>query len=168
MTPQFRKKHSIDDLVHYVTLHKVNPMALRAIVWPFVALYMICLAFIYQTDAENYEFGFIALAAIGCIHILTVLCCYWSVHIAAFLNCRKVTNHVVSIFHIFPFIKTILFNAIVSFTRISLILIHVFSPSLFLSLKRWNSNCRKTMWWQRWCRCQTTVHPKWSQSTERS
>lgn len=90
MPPHFKQKHSIDDLVHYVTLHKVNPIALRAIVWPFVVFYLICLGFIYQTDVENYEIGFIALAVVGCFHILTVLCCYWSVHIAAFLNCRKV------------------------------------------------------------------------------
>lgn len=90
MPQNFKKKHSIDDLVHYVTLHKVNPIALRAIVWPFVVFYLICLGFISQTDEENYEVGFIALAVVGCIHILTVLCCYWSVHIAAFLNCRKV------------------------------------------------------------------------------
>ncbi|XP_031619014.1 manganese-transporting ATPase 13A1 [Contarinia nasturtii] len=90
MTPNFKQKHSIDDLVHYVTLHKILPLALRAIVWPFVVFYLICLGFIYQTDPENYEIGLIALAIVGCFHILTVLCCYWSVHIAAFLNCRKV------------------------------------------------------------------------------
>lgn len=91
MTQNFKKKHSIDDLVHYVTLHKTLPLALRAIIWPFVVFYLICLGFLVETDAENYEIGFIALAVVGCVHILTVLCCYWSVHIAAFLNCRKVT-----------------------------------------------------------------------------
>lgn len=85
------KRKSIDDLVDYVTLHKVNPIAFRGIVWPFVLLYLFCLSFIYQTSDENYELGFIILAIIGCGHILTVLCCYWSVHIAAFLNCRKVS-----------------------------------------------------------------------------
>lgn len=90
MADSFRKKQSIDDLVHYVTLHKLFPIALRAIVWPFVILYSICLAYIYQSDEDHYEIGFIALAIVGCVHILTVLCCYWSVHIAAFLNCRKV------------------------------------------------------------------------------
>lgn len=99
MPDHFKKKHSIDDLVHYVTLHKLNPLALRAIVWPFVVFYFICLGFIYQTDEENYEIGFIALAVVGCVHILTVLCCYWSVHIAAFLNCRKVNLDHVTIDH---------------------------------------------------------------------
>lgn len=90
MTDKLRKKQSIDDLVHYVTLHKVYPIAFSGVVWPFVVLYALCLAFIYQSDAENYEIGFISLAGIGCVHILTSLCCYWSVHISAFLNCRKV------------------------------------------------------------------------------
>lgn len=90
MTDKLRKKQSIDDLVHYVTLHKVVPIAVRAIVWPFVILYSVCLGYIYQADVDNYEIGFIGLAFVGCLHILTVLCCYWSVHIAAFLNCRKV------------------------------------------------------------------------------
>lgn len=85
-----KKKHSIDDLVHYVTLHKVYPIALSGVVWPFVVLYLLCLGFIYQTDEDSYELGFITLAVIGCGHILTCLCCYWSVHISAFLNCRKV------------------------------------------------------------------------------
>lgn len=92
MADSFRKKQSIDDLVHYVTLHKLFPIALRAIVWPFVIFYSICLAYIYQSDEDHYEIGFIALAIVGCVHILTVLCCYWSVHIAAFLNCRKVNS----------------------------------------------------------------------------
>lgn len=92
MTQNFKKKQSIDDLVHYVTLHKILPLALRAIVWPFVVLYLIVLGYLCQTDAENYEFGFIALAVVAVVNILTVLCCYWSVHIAAFLNCRKVTT----------------------------------------------------------------------------
>lgn len=90
MTNRYEKQSSIDDLVNYVTLHKVNPIAFQGIVWPFVLLYLLCLGYIYQTKIENYELGFIILAIIGCCHILTVLCCYWSVHILAFLNCRKV------------------------------------------------------------------------------
>lgn len=90
MTNRYGKQTSIDDLVNYVTLHKVNPIPFRGIVWPFVLLYLLCLGYIYQTEVENYELGFIILAIIGCCHILTVLCCYWSVHILAFLNCRKV------------------------------------------------------------------------------
>lgn len=82
----------IDDLVQYVTLHKVLPIALSGVVWPFVLLYLGCLFFIYQSDADYYEFGLIILAVIACLHILASLCCYWSVHISAFLNCRKVSE----------------------------------------------------------------------------
>lgn len=85
-----KKKHSIDDLVHYVTLHKVYPLALSGVIWPFVLLYLLCLGFIYQSDEDNYELGLITLAAAAVAHILTCLCCYWSVHISAFLNTRKV------------------------------------------------------------------------------
>lgn len=83
---------NIDDLVQYVTLHKVNPIALSGVVWPFVLSYLLCLFFIYQSGDENYEVGFIVLAAVACVHILASLCCYWSVHISAFLNCRKVMS----------------------------------------------------------------------------
>lgn len=93
MTNRYGKQTSIDDLVSYITLHKVNPIAFRGIVWPFVLLYLLCLGYIYQTEVENYELAFIILAIIGCCHILTVLCCYWSVHILAFLNCRKVGSN---------------------------------------------------------------------------
>lgn len=87
------KKNSgnIDDLVKYVTLHTINPIALSGVVWPFAIAYLLSLFFIYQTTDENYEFGLIILAVVACIHILTSLCCYWSVHISAFLNCRKVS-----------------------------------------------------------------------------
>lgn len=89
-----KKQGNIDDLVEYVTLHKTYPIALSGVVWPFVLLYFLCLFFIYQSDDEYYEIGLISLAVIGCFHILTCLCCYWSVHILAFLNCRKVSVHV--------------------------------------------------------------------------
>lgn len=95
-----KKKHSIDDLVHYVTLHKVYPLALSGTVWPFVVLYFLCLGFIFQSEEEDYEYGFIALAVIAVKHIVTCLCCYWSVHVSAFLNCRRVNKlFIFIIFH---------------------------------------------------------------------
>lgn len=86
------KKYSgnIDDLVQYVTLHTVNPVALSGVVWPFAISYLICLFFIYQSGDNNYEVGLIALAVVAVVHIFTSLCCYWSVHVSAFLNCQKV------------------------------------------------------------------------------
>lgn len=93
-----RNAANIDDLVEYVTLHTVSPVALSGVVWPFALSYLVCLFFIYQSGDENYELGLIVLAAVACIHILTSLCCYWSVHISAFLNCRKVSCHLLSYF----------------------------------------------------------------------
>lgn len=95
------KKNSgnIDDLVQYVTLHTVSPVAFSGVVWPFALSYLSCLYFIYQSGDDNYELGLIVLAVVACIHILTSLCCYWSVHISAFLNCRKVNIQLNSIFY---------------------------------------------------------------------
>lgn len=87
-----KKQQSIDDLVQYVTLHKVYPVAFSGVVWPFVLLYLICLIFLFQSDENSYEASLIVLFGVAFIHVLTSLCCYWSVHISAFLNCRKVRN----------------------------------------------------------------------------
>lgn len=85
-----KKGQSIDDLVQYVTLHKAYPVAFSGVVWPFIILYLLCLMFIFQSDDDYYEIGFIVIFGIAFVHVLTSLCCYWSVHISAFLNCRKV------------------------------------------------------------------------------
>lgn len=39
---------------------------------------------------RNYDDGLLVVGGIIFIHILTTLCCYWSVHVLAFLNCRQV------------------------------------------------------------------------------
>lgn len=82
----------IDDLVQYVTLYVRNPIVLSGVVLPFIPLYLgafyLWIA-VYGVE-EHYEAGLVAIAAIAFIHILTLLCCYWSVHVLAFLNCRKV------------------------------------------------------------------------------
>lgn len=36
------------------------------------------------------DIGFIAVVAIAFLHVLTLLFCYWSVHVLAFLTCRRV------------------------------------------------------------------------------
>lgn len=86
---------NIDDLVQYVTLHTVKSVAFSGVVWPFVIAYLICLFFIYESG-DNYEIGLIALAVVAVVHILTSLCCYWSVHISAFLNCRKASIQMIT------------------------------------------------------------------------
>ncbi|XP_053960788.1 endoplasmic reticulum transmembrane helix translocase [Anastrepha ludens] len=87
-----KKERTLDDLVQYVTLHVRNPIVLSGIVMPFVLLYLAAFyawIFIYGIDV-HYEAGLITVAVIAFAQILSLLCCYWSVHLLAFLNCRKV------------------------------------------------------------------------------
>lgn len=87
-----RKSCAIDDLIQYVTLYVRNPVILCGVVWPFIPLYVGAFYLwivVYGID-EYYEGGLVAIAAIAFVHILTLLCCYWSVHVLAFLNCHKV------------------------------------------------------------------------------
>ncbi|CAD6998459.1 manganese-transporting ATPase 13A1 [Ceratitis capitata] len=86
------RKPALDDLVQYVTLHIRNPIALSGIVMPFIILYLAAFyvwIFVYGIDV-HYEAGLITVAVIAFIQIISLLCCYWSVHVLAFLNCRKV------------------------------------------------------------------------------
>lgn len=84
--------HGIDDLVQYVTLYVRNPIVLSGVVLPFIPLYIGAFYLwivVYGVEA-HYEAGLVAIAVIACAHVLTLLCCYWSVHVLAFLNCRQV------------------------------------------------------------------------------
>lgn len=88
-----KSDYQIDDLVKYVTLHIPNPLPLNGTIFPFVFLYAFELYFwlyIYGFY-DYYEMGLIAVIGTACLQILTSLCCYWSVHINTFLNCRKVS-----------------------------------------------------------------------------
>lgn len=84
--------YGVDDLVKYVTLYVRNPIVLSGVVLPFIPLYLgafyLWIA-VYGVE-EHYEAGLVAIAAIAFAHVLTLLCCYWSVHVLAFLNCRQV------------------------------------------------------------------------------
>lgn len=80
-------KQSLDELVQYVTLYVQKPLTLSGIVLPFALTYL--LAF-YAWLWHNYGDGLLVVGGIIFIHILTTLCCYWSVHVLAFLNCRQV------------------------------------------------------------------------------
>lgn len=84
--------YGIDDLVQYVTLYVRNPIVLSGVVLPFIPLYLgsFYLWIAVYGVKEHYEAGLVAIAVIAFVHILTLLCCYWSVHVLAFLNCRKV------------------------------------------------------------------------------
>ncbi|KAH8249509.1 hypothetical protein KR032_010085 [Drosophila birchii] len=107
----------LDDLVQYVSLHVRIPTPLSGVVLPFVPLYLAAFYLwihVYggettPSDKSDYEVisgenststdatttvwndvGFIGVVAIAFLHILTLLFCYWSVHVLAFLTCRRV------------------------------------------------------------------------------
>ncbi|KAM8716033.1 hypothetical protein ACLKA7_002990 [Drosophila subpalustris] len=107
------KSSALDDLVQYVTLHVRKPTPLSGVVLPFVPLYLTAFylwIYVYKghdnesldstaaaaVPAGNTEgaawndIGFIAVVAIAFLHVLTLLFCYWSVHVLAFLTCRRV------------------------------------------------------------------------------
>lgn len=112
------KSNALDDLVQYVTLHVRKPTPLSGVVLPFVPLYLTAFylwIYVYKshdsvtespeteeavaaTDVSSInsegaawnDIGFIAVVAIAFLHVLTLLFCYWSVHVLAFLTCRRV------------------------------------------------------------------------------
>ncbi|EDW03798.1 endoplasmic reticulum transmembrane helix translocase [Drosophila grimshawi] len=110
---------ALDDVVQYVTLYVRKPTPLSGVVLPFVPLYLTAFylwIYVYkshdtdetaalqqqnktddvfdrldQDDGAAWnEIGFIAVVAIAFLHVLTLLFCYWSVHVLAFLTCRRV------------------------------------------------------------------------------
>ncbi|XP_064548623.1 endoplasmic reticulum transmembrane helix translocase [Drosophila montana] len=110
---------ALDDLVKYVTLHVRKPTPLSGVVLPFVPLYLTAFylwIYVYKShdieavqetaaaatntnevqpldnaaNAAWNDIGFIAVVAIAFLHVLTLLFCYWSVHVLAFLTCRRV------------------------------------------------------------------------------
>ncbi|KAF7269070.1 hypothetical protein GWI33_017828 [Rhynchophorus ferrugineus] len=81
----------VDDLVQSVSLYTRLPIVFHLYLLPFLILYPV---WIYLWIGlwgfwEHYEGGFVCLAAIGCIQILSCLACYWSVHINCFFTCKK-------------------------------------------------------------------------------
>uniref|UniRef100_A0AAG5DGM3 Cation-transporting ATPase n=1 Tax=Anopheles atroparvus TaxID=41427 RepID=A0AAG5DGM3_ANOAO len=82
---------SLDDLVQYATIHIPLPVALSGSVMPFMLIYALWLylwVFVYGID-EYRDAGLLFLAGIGFTQIFVCLCCFWSVHVQTFLNCRK-------------------------------------------------------------------------------
>ncbi|KAI5703947.1 hypothetical protein M8J75_000336 [Diaphorina citri] len=91
-----KKSEKIDDLVQRVSLYRTIPAYLHGTVFPFVILYgsWAYFWFIVQGYEEYAEEGFLGFGVIGVLQILSVLCCYWSVHIRCFLSCKKESNPV--------------------------------------------------------------------------
>ncbi|XP_075049909.1 endoplasmic reticulum transmembrane helix translocase [Mixophyes fleayi] len=83
-----------DELVRSVTLHRRRPLLLRWTVLPFSVLYPAWLYLwvsVYGVS-EYPEAGLICLAALGLVHVLTVLSGLWSVHAHCALSCAKNPN----------------------------------------------------------------------------
>ncbi|KAH8335892.1 hypothetical protein KR074_001896 [Drosophila pseudoananassae] len=102
----------LDDLVQYVSLHVRIPTPLTGVVLPFLPLYLGAFYLWIHVHGSNSpgdddfvpsenltstdisttwnDVGFIGILAIAFLHVLTLLFCYWSVHVLAFLTCRRV------------------------------------------------------------------------------
>lgn len=84
----------IDELVERVSLHIPRPGIFHGTVFPFIIIYgtwTYIWLFVYGIE-EFSEAGFVGVAVIGLIQILSCLCCYWSVHVQCFLTCRSESN----------------------------------------------------------------------------
>lgn len=82
----------LDDLVQAVSLYTRISTLFHLYVLPFILIYS---GWIYvwlgiYGFSDHYEGGFVGLAVIGCLQILSCLACYWSVHINSFFSCKKV------------------------------------------------------------------------------
>lgn len=85
---------SVDDLVQRVSLYGSRSVIFHGTVLPFICFYSVWLytwLILYGFDEFN-EAGFVGIAVIGIVQILSCLCCYWSVHIQCFLTCNKVRH----------------------------------------------------------------------------
>ena len=94
----------IDGLVHSVSLYISLPLIFHGYIFPYIIAYSGLLWYCWlsiDNVNESFEFEMIMLAAIGCLQILTCLCCHWSVHIRCMLTCKEVGSPYYSIFIIF-------------------------------------------------------------------
>uniref|UniRef100_A0A182JTQ6 Cation-transporting ATPase n=1 Tax=Anopheles christyi TaxID=43041 RepID=A0A182JTQ6_9DIPT len=82
---------SVDELVQYASLHIPLPVVLSGAVMPFMVVYALWLylwVFVYGIE-EYQDAGLLFLAGIAFMQIFVCLCCFWSVHVQTFLNCRR-------------------------------------------------------------------------------
>ncbi|EAT46757.1 AAEL002061-PA [Aedes aegypti] len=89
-----RRDGSLDELVQYVTLHTPNHVLLSGSILPFMMVYVLwgyLWVYVYGVE-DHWEAGLLTLAGIGFVQILVCLCCFWSVHVQVFLNCRKANS----------------------------------------------------------------------------
>ncbi|XP_043940713.1 endoplasmic reticulum transmembrane helix translocase [Protopterus annectens] len=81
-----------DELVRSVTLYRRRHWLFHGTVLPFLAGFYPAWLYLWLDTygvSEYPEAGFIALAVIGIVHVLTVLSGHWSVHAHCLLTCTK-------------------------------------------------------------------------------
>ncbi|XP_055636945.1 endoplasmic reticulum transmembrane helix translocase [Toxorhynchites rutilus septentrionalis] len=86
-----RRNGSLDELVQYVTLHNPIPVLLSGSVLPMIVLIVLWVylwIFVYGFE-EYFEAAMLVIVGIAFVQIFVCLCCFWSVHVQTFLNCRK-------------------------------------------------------------------------------
>ncbi|KAL3282728.1 hypothetical protein HHI36_005899 [Cryptolaemus montrouzieri] len=90
----------LDDLIQSFSLYTRKKTLFHFYILPFIVLYSLWIYFWlgFVGFFEFYEGGFIGVAGIGCVQILCILACYWSVHVNCILTCNKASD---------PFIATI-------------------------------------------------------------
>lgn len=82
-----------DELVQAVSLHNPRQLLFNGYVLPFVLAELAWIygwLFVYGLH-DYYEPGLVGIAVIGVLQIFVCLCCQWSVHVHAFLNCSSVS-----------------------------------------------------------------------------
>lgn len=82
----------MNDEIETLSFHIRRPVLLHGYIFPFILLYI---AWFYHWVVvygfwEYYEMFLIILAAIGCLQILVLLFCHWSVYVRCKLTSREV------------------------------------------------------------------------------
>jgi hypothetical protein len=92
MAKSGKQQPTLDDLIRRVSYHTPNPTLLNGAILPFALLLVtwLYLWFVVYGLDDYYEAGFIGVAVIAVLQIFVCLCCFWSVHVQTFLNCRTV------------------------------------------------------------------------------
>lgn len=72
------------------SFHAPNPLWMRLNVTPFIVVYVLLLGAYFFKYEEWEDSPLLILPIIVLLHILSVISCYWSVHIRTFLTCRSV------------------------------------------------------------------------------
>jgi manganese-transporting P-type ATPase len=84
-------EHDLEREIEETHLYNARHLAFHGYVMPFVVSYATWLYIwlFYLDGLDNFELGCIGIAAIGIVHILCCLFCYWFVSFRCFITCNK-------------------------------------------------------------------------------